>query len=88
MCVGGQWSKDNLWELVLSFNHVDPGDTIEESRLDNKYPWCYLASLVFLPLYECICLFKFWRLTEHLPVSLSTDIKAKFLNELGAHQFG
>lgn len=48
VCVGGgQWSEDNLWELILSFNHIDPRDASEESRLGNKYPWCYLASHVF-----------------------------------------
>jgi hypothetical protein len=45
MCVC--MSKDNLWESVLSFQHVGPGDQAQFGKLADKY--LYLLSHVTSP---------------------------------------
>lgn len=39
-------SEDSLWELVLSFNNVDPGDWIKAARLGDKHITCWVILSV------------------------------------------
>jgi hypothetical protein len=41
-----QGDGDNLYEKVLSFNHVGPGDQVHVLRLVGKAFTCYVISLV------------------------------------------
>lgn len=39
-------SKDNLWELVLPFHHMGPGDQTQFFRLDSILVFCFIDRLI------------------------------------------
>lgn len=51
MCHSCMWrSEENVWELILSFHIVWPGDTSQVVRLDDRgfYSWTILLTMLLL----------------------------------------